>query len=330
MRESGAAVRLYGGVVAHNEERRIAFAVRSLLLQRLPPGACWERICVVVSGSVDGTEAVVRGIAAADPRVELVVQEHREGKSAAIAEVLRRARGDWLVLLNGDARAEPEAVARMLEVAQRIPVRPLAVMGRPVPPAGNGGFAPAVRLLWSIHDRFHRERFAHGDASHLSDELMLLAVGHLPPIVPGIINDGAFTGAWIRRRHGALAYVPEARVAIAVPTGARDHVRQRRRILYGHAQVRDLVGVSPTTLEGFARRHPVGAVGLVVDEARRSPRPISALLHLIATELVALAFVTLDRRSPGIDHARWTRIGSPSEPPRRRPGRDPASEPSAD
>ncbi|HEV2317583.1 MAG TPA: glycosyltransferase family 2 protein [Thermoplasmata archaeon] len=299
---------LYGGIVAHNEEPRIQQALESLLGQELPPDTNWAGVCVVASGCTDRTADLVRARAARDPRIELVVQERREGKSAALVEVFRRAHGDALILLNGDARARPGAVAALLGEAQAARGRPLAVMGRPEPDDSSGAPAPEFELLWRIHHRFHAEELGWGTGSHLSDELMLLSLPVLPPLRPGVINDGAFIGVSLRRLGGELRYAPQARVAVAVPRGLGQHLRQRRRILYGHAQVRDLAGVAPTTLHGRAFRHPIQVMRSLVADARATPNGTRALVALATAEALASVLARIDRRSPDIDHTLWRRV----------------------
>ncbi|HEV8050289.1 MAG TPA: glycosyltransferase [Thermoplasmata archaeon] len=298
---------LSGGVVAYNERGRIEGAVRSLLDQALPEGAEWVKLVVVVSGSTDGTADIVRGMAARDPRIELVVQPRREGKSAALAEVFARAQGDYLVLLNGDARACPGSVRALLEAAAA-PCERFAVMGRPVPPTGTPGtFSSAVALLWGIHNSLHSAVLSDGSGNHLSDELLLMPVRELPPLGGGIINDGSFVGGWLVQNHGELRYAPRALVSITSPGTFREHVRQRRRIVFGHWQIRDRLAVEPLTIGRYAWRNPRRAIRLLAGETRR-PGGVFALSTLLAGEALAGTLARIDAGSAGQDHVRWPPI----------------------
>jgi len=71
------------GVFAHNEAANIAALLQSLSAQRLANAAITE-IIVVSSASTDGTDEIVRAYSIQDPRVRLITQERREGKSAAL------------------------------------------------------------------------------------------------------------------------------------------------------------------------------------------------------------------------------------------------------
>ncbi|MCI4347275.1 MAG: glycosyltransferase [Thermoplasmata archaeon] len=306
---------LVGGVVAYNEERRLATAVESLLAQRLPEGVRWRAITIVASGCTDRTTEVANALAAAHAEVHVLVQPDRRGKASALREIFRAARGDYLVLLNADAAADPDAVAALLHASISLP-RPFAVMGRPwpseLPPARIGA---GLQLLWNLHHRLHAELIASGEGTHLSDELLLLPISHLPPLPPGVVNDGAFIGAWLRSQGGSLAYAPDARVHIEVPWTLSDHVRQRRRIHSGHRQVKELVGVTPTTIESFFLRRPKRAVGLLGSAVRETPDGGIALVWLAAGELASAAAAFWDSIPPRRSHRLWVPIReAPSSP----------------
>ncbi|HEV2449366.1 MAG TPA: glycosyltransferase family 2 protein [Thermoplasmata archaeon] len=307
----GGPTVLAGGIVAHNEVRHLEAAVRSLLEQELPPGVRWGTIWVISSGSTDGTADLALRLASKDDRVRVVIEPERKGKSAAIAEILRRASGALLVLLNADAVAAPRSVVALLERADGLEP-PFAVMGRPLPPARPGAFASAIELLWELHHRLHVEALTQGVGTHLSDELLLLSLEEAPPLEAGIINDGAFVGAWLSSHAGTLRYSTRACVAIDAPTRWRDHLGQRRRIHFGHRQVSRLVGVSPTTLPGFLRRHPRAAAALLRRALRARPDGIRSFAYLASAEAAAFLLSGFDHVRAR-NHVLWTRISSGPE-----------------
>ncbi|HYA56904.1 MAG TPA: glycosyltransferase [Thermoplasmata archaeon] len=303
----GRPLRLAGGIVAHNDERRIEASIRSLLGQELPDGVEWGHIWVVASGCTDRTAEVAAALAALEPRVRLVVEPERRGKAAALREVLRRAEGDLLVLLNSDAEASPGAVAAMLgRTAGRS--RPFAVMARPfVPSELQGGWVDTMRWMWELHHEIHLEILADGSGAHLSDELLLVSLPAFPDLEEGIINDGSYFAVWLSQNGGGNWYAPAAGVSLDVPTTVRDHLRQRRRIHVGNAQVTKRLGTPPTTLGRFLLKEPRRALGTL----RRMIGRESGLRHfgkVLAFELVSQALALWDRCPPRRDHVRWRRI----------------------
>lgn len=315
----GRSMHLTIGIAAYNEERRIGGAIRALLAQALPPGVRVDEVLVVASGCTDRTTAVVRGLAAEDPRIRLIEETVRLGKSSALGEIFAQATGDALLLMNGDARPEPGAVAALITEAAKAASGPVAVMARPVPPQEPGNLLTVgLAVLWGVHHRFHARTLADGHGTHLSDELLLLEGRPRPPMGPGIINDGAFLGAWLREHGGTLLYAPGARVTLSVPATFREHVRQRRRIHSGHQQVVRLTGVAPSTLQRLALTHPVVAARMVLAETREHRRGIRALALLVAAETIALAAAAWDRLPPKREPIVWrpidgTEFADPSE-----------------
>lgn len=308
-------IRLAAGVVSYGDGTRLAAAVRSLLRQELPTGTTWSGLWLVVSPGDDETVGVAEGLAREEPLVHLLIETERRGKSAALAEVMARAQGDLLILLNGDAVAEPGAVSSLVRAAPG-GRRPFAVMARPMPTTiASSLLSRTIDLLWAIHHRFHLEIINEGLGCHLSDELMLLPISLLPPMRAGVVNDGAFIAQWVASNGGTLHYAPKSLVGISVPRSWPEHIAQRRRILRGHRQITRLTGNAPTTLPRFAMRHPDRAVRLVVDEVRKGPQGRIALLALASLECWAIVLARYDELRGVDDPVRWTRVvGMPWRP----------------
>jgi poly-beta-1,6-N-acetyl-D-glucosamine synthase len=298
-----------GGIVAHNDEHRIAGSIRSLLSQELPDGFAWSRISVVASGCTDRTVDIARALADRDPRLDLVVEPVRRGKAAALREVLRRSEGESVVLLNSDSVALPGAVAALLRTAESKP-SPYAVMARPVVARDPSGSWPSsIEWMWELHHELHREILAQGRGRHLSDELFLLSLPAPAPLRSGIINDGSFLGVWYARHGGSCWYAPDSHVAISTPGTVRDHLVQRRRIHVGNAQVRAILGTSPTTLPRLFLDDP-GQAARALRSMLRRPGGARHFARIAFWELVAHGLAMWDRVPPARDHVNWQRITS--------------------
>jgi glycosyl transferase family 2 len=318
-------VRLVGGIVAYRDGALVGRAIRSLLRQKLPWSAGWTKIWVVVAPDSIGTLGFARSAAAGDPRVEIVEEPDRRGKAAALAEIFRRADGDVLILLNGDAEAEPGSVARLLRTAMGARA-PFGVMARPVvPPNGRGLLYRAQELLWGLHHRLHAELYARGERTHLADEMLALSIERLPPISPGMVNDGACLGSWIHETGGELRYAAAAHVRVALPAGFTEHVAQRRRIYIGHRQAYRATSLPDPTLMGLAARDPAAAARLIVSEVRRTRGGVRAFLLLCTAELLAQSLGTWDRLRGDTNYSIWPRIALASvDPSAELPGRNAA------
>jgi dolichol-phosphate mannosyltransferase len=76
-------------------------------------GERWELV-IVDDGSRDGTGDALARLAAAHERVRVVVLSRRFGHQAALTAGLEHARGDAVVMLDGDLQDPPELIPRML------------------------------------------------------------------------------------------------------------------------------------------------------------------------------------------------------------------------
>ena len=93
-------------IAAFNEAKHIAATVRNKLEQDYPA----DRLDVIVisDGSTDGTDDIVSSLG--DPRVTLLRQEPRQGKTLALNRGVAAARGDIIVFSDANSRYEPSAV----------------------------------------------------------------------------------------------------------------------------------------------------------------------------------------------------------------------------
>ncbi|MEZ0294045.1 MAG: glycosyltransferase family 2 protein [Solirubrobacteraceae bacterium] len=100
----------------HDEEESVgAFHARTLAALH---GLDFELI-VVDDGSRDATGERLRALAATDERVKLVSLSRNFGHQAAISAGLEHARGDVVVMIDGDLQDPPELIPEMLDAWRR-------------------------------------------------------------------------------------------------------------------------------------------------------------------------------------------------------------------
>jgi GT2 family glycosyltransferase len=119
-------------------------------------------IIVVDNGSHDGSARLVHSDW---PSVRLLALTHNRGFSGGVNAGFHLARGEYLVLLNNDAQADPDFIASLVA-----PLRHNRALGAT---AGIMTFAHQPRLVASAGIRFHRDGVA-------LDDRMLQAVSDLP------------------------------------------------------------------------------------------------------------------------------------------------------
>lgn len=92
-----------------NRADLLSSLLTNLGAQTRPP----DQVIVVDNGSTDGTQLVAREFG-----VDLAVFPENRGFAVAVNEGIRRAKGDWLLILNNDVVLEPEWLERLLASAE--------------------------------------------------------------------------------------------------------------------------------------------------------------------------------------------------------------------
>ena len=238
------------GVMAYNEERNIGRLLEALRLQRVASASIGQ-IVVVASGCTDRTEEIVNMAAVADPRVRLIVQKRREGKSRAINLFLQAVAihgADLCVLQSGDTLPKDGTLEALLKPFADDPT--IGMTGAHVVPVnGHGTFVGgAVQTLWRLHHRLASEAPKMGE---------LIAFRN---VVPGIPEDSAVDEVSIESaviaRGLRLRYAADAIVLNKGPETVSDFLKQRRRIHAGHLAVARNAGYAPATMKlGRVAKH---------------------------------------------------------------------------
>lgn len=226
------------GICAYNEEWNIGSLLDNIL--RAQGISKNSEVIVVCSGCIDDTARIVRKIALNDKRVRLIEEPDRLGKAAAVSRILSKARGDYIVFISADVTPKPGCLMSLV-TAMDDPKIGIAC-GKPEPVSrGKTLVRGIVGTLWGFHN-WQLEKLNHfGTLMHAS-ELFCIRRGIVNRIPNGMINDDAFIAVATKSAGYMIKYVPESRVEVFGPQTIGDYVKQRRRIIVGHYQVRKATG----------------------------------------------------------------------------------------
>src|SRR3989344_5733803 len=125
------------GIMAHNEEHNIGLLLDGLSAQKLKNVSVKE-IIVISSGSTDETNAIVQDCCVKNPKLKLIVEPKRSGKSHAVNIFLKKAACDVVVLLNADLNLTQKTIG--MTGCHPVPVNDASMFM---------GFAG--HLLWDLH-----------------------------------------------------------------------------------------------------------------------------------------------------------------------------------
>jgi cellulose synthase/poly-beta-1,6-N-acetylglucosamine synthase-like glycosyltransferase len=244
-----------------------------------------KKVVIIASDVATETLGVARS-ATTDSRVRLIEHEKRTGKADAINEIIRENESDFLVFVNADALVDSRSIPVLLG-SIKDDERAGVISGRPVFETAGGIVSEVLNMMWTSHNLLSSDLNQSDQRNHGTDELMVVRSELLAELPPGVVNDGAYIAGRIRGMGFNVGFQPEATVEIDVPTRMTDVMRQRRRILFGHIQVKRLVGKAPRTLETMMFFNPSESLRIAVRALADRPRlilvlPVAGMVDLIA------------------------------------------------
>jgi cellulose synthase/poly-beta-1,6-N-acetylglucosamine synthase-like glycosyltransferase len=282
-------IRCSVGITAHNEQANIGKLLAAMLAQELKTVAIAE-IIVVASGCTDNTVAIIQEYAAQDSRIQLIVQEKREGKTSAINQFLARAREEICVLESGDTLPRADTIENLVKLfadpqvgmtgAQKVPVN-----------------VPEHIVGYMSHLRLRMEHQLCLEIPRTGELIAFRKVfTHLPP---DVAMDEAFVEALVIRRGLQVHYAPDAVVFNMGPETLGEFVMQRRRNYAGHLHLKRKYGYRVSSLD-TGRVLRIG-----FDEVWNALRLIWTLVALAGVEALARVLGMYDYYIKGNKHVVW-------------------------
>jgi cellulose synthase/poly-beta-1,6-N-acetylglucosamine synthase-like glycosyltransferase len=287
------------GICAHNEDMNIGKLLDNILnLQELPSKS---EVLVVCSGCTDNTVSLVHEYSKKDSRVHAYVESERKGKASAVQYILLNARGKVIFFISADTLPTRKCFPRLLSKLQLPNVG--VVCGHPVPINSSKSFVgKLVKLLWGFHDQAFQQLNDAGLARHAT-EIFCIRKGIVENIPIDTVNDDAYLALIAKKKGWLIKYDTEARVSICGPQTFTDYIKQRRRVLFGHYQVRRMTGESPQHLIFLLPLYPIRVMKLIFWFCKE--HGLLAFLTFVVVELGINAAAALDSIL-GKSHTKWS------------------------
>ncbi len=226
------------GITAHNEEANIAKIIEAVIEQRLHLVEIVE-VIIVASGCTDRTVDIIQEYMAIEPRLQLHIQEKREGKTSAINIFLKHTTTDICVLESGDTVPHEDAIENMVRMFQDPAVGMTGAHKVPVN-------TPEHVVGYLSHLRLKMEHQLCLEIPRLGELIAFRKVFNQIP--PDVAMDEAFVEALVVRRGLQVRYAPDAVVFNMGPETVGDFVKQRRRNHAGHLHLKAKYGYEVSSM----------------------------------------------------------------------------------
>jgi cellulose synthase/poly-beta-1,6-N-acetylglucosamine synthase-like glycosyltransferase len=270
------------------------------------PGFTLKKVIVVASGCSEESIRVARKIATHDGRVKLIEHEERTGKADALNEIFRESEGDFLIYINADALIGAASIPALLKSVED-DAGVGFVSGRPTFERSRGLISDVLDVMWTSQNLLASDLGQRRWSNHGTDELMIIRSELLAELPRGVVNDGAYIAGGISAMGFRVGFQPEAVVVIDVPRRMVDLIGQRRRILFGHIQVKRLVGKAPRTVETMMFFSPIQSAKIVIRMLAGEPKLVRVMPVAAFGELIALCGALWDTTVSSARHAVWKR-----------------------
>jgi poly-beta-1,6-N-acetyl-D-glucosamine synthase len=291
------------GICAFNEDKNIGRLLEDILTSQ--EISFDFEVLVVCSGCTDRTVDIVQNFAKQDLRVKVAIENERKGKASAINYILSNAHGDAIIFVSADIMLQKGCFAGLLSRLQRPDVG--IVCGNPVPiNSSKLMVGKLVQLLWSFHSYVFAQLNDAGLARHAT-EIFIIRKGIVKKIPYETVNDDAFIAVTAKQKRWLIKFELESRVLICGPSTLSEYFQQRRRIMYGHYQVKKLTGEPPQHLMYLMPCYPIKALKLGVTLIKKYsiPTVIAFLLTEFAANIAATIDIFLKK-----NHFQWNALPS--------------------
>ena len=272
-----------------------------------PAGFVLKSIIIVGSGLDPEVAMLLRALAEHNAKLIFVEELARQGKAEAINRILKECAAEFLVLVNSDAKPQRGAIAQLLSVIAADSDAGM-VSAAPMLETVPGITGAVLRLMWSAHNECLLALNETGENNHCCDELIAMRVRALRKLPHDTVNDGAFLAGSAYREGYSIQFCESAHVEIDVPRQIWELMKQRRRILYGHAQIVRSVGQTPRTVESMIFTKPKIGLSILVRTLAKSPGLMLALPVAIVGEFMSAIGAAFDNFASTKNHVPWDRV----------------------
>lgn len=265
------------GIPIYNEEKNIKILLESLLVQKMKKGFL-KQIIIVSDGSTDKTVELINTVK--DPRIILINRKSRKGTNYSQNEIIKIAREDILVFINGDViPSDNNFIEKM--IAPIIKDSNVGLVGGDVIGAKPNTFIESIifnshNLKTSMSKKFNNGNniyLCYGGARAFSKTFYSQITWPLD------VPEDAYSYLLCLQNGFSFKYAKQAKIIIRIPATLNDHKKQSTRFMSGK---RELYKYFPSTQIEKSYQIPKN-IFLSTLLSFLIHKPISTLLYLAIT-----------------------------------------------
>lgn len=235
------------------------------------------------------------------PKVTVILEEKREGKSAAVQKAVNTSTAPYFLHVSGDTKISSGGVQMLIDRIKQGDCG--AVTSHVNVSAGRGVTRGVSRFIWGVYNETNHTLNGIGLAK--TGDVYIVRRELIPELDKTLINDDAFIDSKVTSKNSTVLEV-EAVVQINVPSRVCDHVFQRGRIIQGHLQLFKEHKVLANNIEFTNAIGTKAKVKIVTRAMMRSKNiryaPITVLLEVMCWGYAGIGLLS------GRQHVLWRRV----------------------
>ena len=221
-------------ITAFKEPKTIGKAIEEIAKQRIPK----SEILVLAPDKETLDSAKEAGKKISNVKI---IKDSGEGKPSALNLAVEKARGDILILTDGDVYVGEGALVKLLEKFKDKKVG--AVSGRPVSiNSMNNKYGYWAEILTKTAHERRKEALKRKKRFFCSGYLFAIRKNLFPKLRKEILSEDGFISHYVYEKGYKIEYSEESRVFVKYPDNFKDWINQKKRSAGGYNQIKKISG----------------------------------------------------------------------------------------
>ena len=218
-------------ITAYKEEKIIEKAILSIIENNLK-----ESYEILVLAPDEPTLSIARTLSKKYKQIQTIV-DPAQGKPTALNMAFKKAKGDKLILTDGDVYVDKNALKELIAPLEDEKIG--AVSGHPVSLNSRKKILGYwSHLLTDIADERRRSAVKNKKRFFCSGYLFSMKAGIFKEIPTETLSDDGYMSYLIQKEGYKLDYAFKAKVYVKFPTNIRDWIAQKKRSAGGYNQIK--------------------------------------------------------------------------------------------
>jgi cellulose synthase/poly-beta-1,6-N-acetylglucosamine synthase-like glycosyltransferase len=219
-------------ITAYKEEKTIRKAIEAFLKNNIK-----EKYEILVFAPDDNTLNVVKEYSKKNNKIKAIKDEGK-GKPCALNQAFKIAKGDILILSDGDVYVSENSMQNLLKEFNNPKIG--AVSGHPLSVnSKNNKLGYWSHLLTYIADLRRKKALKINKKFYCSGYLYAIRKNLVNQIPETTLSDDGIISYMIHEKGYNISYSPEAKVYVKYPNTLKDWIKQKKRSAGGYNQIKN-------------------------------------------------------------------------------------------